>query len=125
MKDFISQATDRTPKITGKANTGEIRIEGRSLPEDARVFYRPFQEWLLEILQSNISEINAEFCLEYFNTATSKILVDFMLTLDNSSAHKNISVIWEYDEDDKEMAEVGHDFKDMLGSIIQLKTKSR
>jgi hypothetical protein len=124
MDDFFIEETAHTPRIEGNAKTGKLRVEGRSLPEDARKFYRPLREWILDLLQSNIQNVRAEFCLEYFNTSTSKVLVDIMLSLDNCPDEVNMAVIWEYEEDDQEMQEVGEDFRAMLGDIVQLQSKS-
>jgi hypothetical protein len=124
MEDFFSEETVRTPRIEGFFQSGKLRIEGRSLPEDAKNFYRPFREWLNTLLQSEVNSVTAEFALEYFNTSTSKILVDIMLTLDSQRDTKQIAVIWEYEEDDHEMAEVGKDFQTMMGEVVQLSSKS-
>lgn len=124
MESYFEEETVRTPRIEGSVDTGLMRIEGRSLPEDARQFYRPFREWLNELLNSNIKSVKAEFSLEYFNTSTSKVLVDLMLFLDSFSDRKKIEIVWEYQKDDPEMAEVGKDFQAMLGNILKLESKT-
>ena len=124
MKEFYVKQTHRTPEIKGSVNKGELSIKGRSLPEDAKDFYLPFKKWLSFFLKSNAEKLLVKLELEYFNTATSKVLVDMMMNLDKLRDSKDIKVMWIYDEDDLEMEEVGGDFKLLLGELVQLQPKS-
>lgn len=123
MSDFYRKETHRTPMIKGSFDTGKVQIIGRSLPEDAKDFYLPFRDWLLELFTSDVPGINVDLELEYFNTATSKIIVDILLKLDKLKASKKIVVTWTYDEDDIEMEETGRDFEALLGEMITLQPK--
>ncbi|MEX1003688.1 MAG: DUF1987 domain-containing protein [Crocinitomicaceae bacterium] len=121
MKDFFVKETHRTPKIEGAVKKGTLSIIGKSLPEDAKDFYLPFKEWLLEFFQSPSPKLTITIELEYFNTATSKLLVDMMINFEKIRDQKEVEVLWVYDEDDLEMEEVGGDFKLLLGDLITLK----
>ncbi|UKN01142.1 DUF1987 domain-containing protein [Paracrocinitomix mangrovi] len=123
MAEFFREATHRTPMISGSLDTGKIEIIGRSLPEDAKDFYLSFRDWLLELFASDVSNIDVYLELEYFNTATSKIIIDMLLNLEKLKDQKQISVIWAFDEDDIEMEETGNDFAALLGDMITLKPK--
>ncbi|MBD3638009.1 MAG: DUF1987 domain-containing protein [Crocinitomicaceae bacterium] len=123
MSEFYRKETHRTPKINGSIKDGKIEIVGRSLPEDAKEFYLPFRDWLLELFVSDTKEITVYLELEYFNTATSKIIIDMLLNLEKLKVNKKVSVTWAYDEDDLEMEETGHDFVSLLGDMVTLKPK--
>lgn len=123
MSEFYRKETHRTPKIIGSIQKGEISIVGRSLPEDAKEFFLPFRDWLLELFVSDTKEINVYLEIEYFNTATSKIIIDMLLSLEKLRVNKSVSVIWAYDEDDLEMEETGHDFVSLLGDMVTLQPK--
>jgi SiaC family regulatory phosphoprotein len=123
MSEYYCKETHRTPRITGSINDGAIQIIGRSLPEDAKDFYLPFRDWLLELFVSDTRTINVYIELEYFNTATSKIIIDMLLNLEKLKINKTVSVTWAYDEDDVEMEETGHDFVALLGDMVTLKSK--
>lgn len=123
MKDFFVKETHRTPLIKGLANDGKIEIVGKSLPEDAKDFYLPFRDWLLDLYNSAVPSIDVQLELEYFNTATSKIIVDMLLSLEKLKDQKEITITWTYDEDDIEMEETGQDFEALLGDLITLKSK--
>lgn len=123
MSDYFIKETHRTPLIKGSIEKGLIEITGKSLPEDARDFYLPFRDWLLDLFVSEVPKITVELELEYFNTATSKIIIDMLLSLEKLKDKKEITITWIYDEDDMEMEETGHDFEALLGDIITLKSK--
>ena len=123
MSEFYRKETHRTPLIKGSIRKGEISIIGRSLPEDAKEFFLPFRDWLLELFVSDTKEINVYLEIEYFNTATSKIIIDMLLSLEKLRVNKSVSVIWAYDEDDLEMEETGHDFVSLLGDMVTLQSK--
>ena len=109
--------------IKGSVKEGLITIIGRSLPEDAKDFYLPFRDWLLELFVSDTKEIKVYLELEYFNTATSKIIIDMLLSLEKLRVNKIVSVVWAYDADDLEMEETGHDFVALLGDMVKLEPK--
>ena len=83
----------------------------------------PFRDWLLELFVSDTKDINVYLELEYFNTATSKIIIDMLLSLEKLRVNKTVSVTWAFDEDDLEMEETGHDFVSLLGDMVTLKSK--
>ena len=123
MSDFYRKETHRTPLIKGSIQDGKIKIIGRSLPEDAKEFFLPFRDWLLELFVSDTKEINVYLQIEYFNTATSKIIIDMLLSLEKLKVNKKVTVTWAYDEDDIEMAETGQDFVSLLGDMVILEPK--
>ena len=121
MSEFYRKETHRTPSIRGSIEDGKIEIVGRSLPEDARDFYLPFRDWLLELFVSDTKSITVYIELEYFNTATSKIIIDMLLNLEKLKVNKTVSITWAYDEDDLEMEDTGRDFVRLLGDMVTLK----
>lgn len=123
MDDFYREETHRTPEIKGAFNEGKVSIIGRSLPEDAKDFFLPFRDWLQELYLSEISTIKFMLELEYFNTATSKIIIDMLINLEKLKDQKEVSVVWAYDADDVEMLETGEDFAALLGDMVILQEK--
>lgn len=123
MKEFKTQATTKTPAINGNIDKGEFSIKGKCIPEDARGFFVPFRDWLMDFTESTKESINVEIDLEYFNTSTSSILLDIFKHLDKTNKSKEVKVTWIYEEDDIEMEEVGEDYKIIVGDIITLQSK--
>ncbi len=110
MKDIYIERTASLPAVSFKT-TGEIKLEGRALPENASVFFEPLKKWATEI---DVEEINIEFNLDYFNTSVSKQLLDLFRNFENNHHIKKINMLWMYEDGDEEMLESGEVFEEML-----------
>lgn len=110
MKDIYIEKTTSMPAVSFK-NTGEIKLEGRALPENASVFFDPLKKWASEI---DVKEINIEFNLDYFNTSVSKQLMDLFRNFENNHNIETINITWMYEDGDEEMLESGEVYEEML-----------
>ena len=112
--DLKIAGSEDTPEINFNSATNEFTISGRSLPEDVTSFYKPVFEWLEKFLETNIKAV-FKFKLEYFNTASSKIILDILMKLEEIAADKNnVNIEWFYDESDDDMLEAGEEYKDLV-----------
>lgn len=113
---------DKTPVIDFDVN-GKLIIGGKSIPENTPEFYQPVFDWLDEYSKSpaKITELNVH--LEYFNTSSSKCLLDLFRKLEvlKESGKSEVSVIWIYEEEDEDMLEAGEDYKSLLSIDFILK----
>ncbi len=112
------KSTEDTPQVTLNTTANKFELSGRSLPEDAAEFYQPILNWLDEYAKSPNSETIFEIKLEYFNTASSKLILDVLTKLediDNSVIH------WYYYEDDEDMEEAGEEFSELIDVEFVLK----
>ncbi|MBN2662574.1 MAG: DUF1987 domain-containing protein [Bacteroidales bacterium] len=111
------QGTDDTPKVILDPTPGNpiFEISGRSLPEDVVAFYEPILEWLDEYTGEPLEKTIFDFKLEYFNTASSKLLLDVLLKLEDmyDDGH-DVLVRWHYPEDDEDMEEAGEEYADIV-----------
>ena len=121
--EFAIEATHKTPEIKGNIEAGKLSIKGKSIPEDARDFYLPFRDWLLDFVKTEAQRIEVDVDLEYFNTSSSSIFLDVFKHLRKTSEDKPVAITWIFEEEDMEMEEVGEDYKLMIGDIITLKSK--
>ena len=110
MQDIYIERTPAMPAISFKTS-GEIKIEGRALPENAYAFFQPLIQWASEI---DVKEINIEFNLDYFNTSVSKQLLDLFKSFENNHRIEKINITWMYEDGDDEMLESGEVYEDML-----------
>ena len=109
------QGTDDTPAVILDAENEIYQIEGRSLPEDVISFYDPLLDWLGDFAKSDKSSMVFGFKLEYFNTASSKLLLDILLKLEDMAENgKEILVKWYFPEDDEDMEEAGEEYADIV-----------
>lgn len=108
MENIIIEASGHLPYIEFNSN-GLLKLEGRAMPEDVNRLFDPLIEYvsLLEVKKA-ILDIN----LDYFNTATSKKLLELMKGLELNNRIEELLVNWHYetgDEDSVEMAEIYED----------------
>jgi hypothetical protein len=117
MNSLIIQKTDSTPEISF-LQKGEIKITGRSLPEDVHKFYDPLIEWVKNLVAENVKVV---LKLEYLNTSSTKKLLNLLVALDGNLNIKNIDVSWYYEFDDIDMEDLGGIYAEELKRIkIQL-----
>ncbi|MFB0924176.1 MAG: DUF1987 domain-containing protein, partial [Vicingaceae bacterium] len=76
------EATDETPKVILNPETHVFEFSGKSLPEDVTEFYNPLMEWLENYQESPGETTKAIFKMDYFNTATSKLILDILMLLE-------------------------------------------
>ncbi|MCX7606567.1 MAG: DUF1987 domain-containing protein [Bacteroidia bacterium] len=121
MRNLVIEPTSKTPKVILNADLGIFEITGRSIPEDAIGFYRKVLDWIEEYSKTPLSDTTFKFQLEYFNTSSSKCLLDIFRKLERM--HKNghkVTIRWHYDADDEDMAETGQDYQALLDVPFEL-----
>lgn len=114
MDNLFIENTKKTPKVSFSYD-GRIRISGRSTPEDASKFYDALYVWISEYCKkpSEITTVDIE--LEYFNSGTSKSLLNILKELVNSITGRNNLVInWYYEEGDDDILERGEYYESIL-----------
>jgi hypothetical protein len=110
MEDLFIQGTDSLPTV--ELNTsGDLKITGRALPEDANKFFAPLLAWISGFTSE---EIHLEINLDYFNTSVSKQLLDFFKIMEGNPGIKAVHVKWMYEEGDEEMLESGELYQELL-----------
>jgi hypothetical protein len=115
METIKIQGSEDTPKIILDAASEILEISGRSLPEDVSSFYEPVLNWLDEYAGHPNKKTVFNFKLTYFNTASSKLLLDILMRLEDM--HENgheVLIRWHYPEDDEDMAEAGEEYADIV-----------
>ncbi len=107
--------TDDTPTVILDAENGIFDISGRSLPEDVTAFYDPILNWLDEYAANPNEKTVFSFKLVYFNTASSKLLLDIFMKLEEMHEEdKDVMVQWYYPDDDEDMQEAGEEYADIV-----------
>lgn len=116
METLNISGTEDTPHVTLNYESGEFIISGRSLPEDVTSFYKPVLDWLNAFSENPKDGSKFIFKLEYFNTASSKILLDIFMKLEEISegSGKTFSIVWNYQESDPDMQEAGEEYAELV-----------
>ncbi len=116
LKKLIIEGSNKTPFVKFDAETGILEMRGRSIPENAIEFYKPLVEWLDKYskIAKDRTEVNIQ--LEYFNTSSSKCILDIFKKLEeiNKKEGKEVIINWYYEEDDEDMLEAGEDYQSIL-----------
>jgi len=110
MDSLFIKATADTPKIAFES-TGELTMEGRSLPENPNIFYDPLLKWAEKCIHPKII-LNLR--LEYFNTASSKLIFSLLKRFIVNSSVKEILVKWHYEVGDLDSLEIGQQYQSIL-----------
>jgi hypothetical protein len=121
MSDLIINDSIKTPSIIlGKS--GVMEIKGKSIPENSLEFYKPVFDWLDNYSQSPSTNTVLKVNLEYFNTSSSKCLLDIFRRLEtiNLSGKSSVKVLWVYDADDEDMMEAGEDYQALVKVPFEL-----
>lgn len=119
MEKLNLEATEDTPKIILDKQNGIFEISGRSLPEDAADFYAPVLEWLEKYTADANPTTEFSFKLEYFNTASSKLILDVLSALEDI---KGTTVHWYFHDEDEDMEEAGQEFSELVEIPFEFKT---
>lgn len=115
MNTIKIMGTDDTPTVILDAENEVFEISGRSLPEDVTAFYEPIIRWLDEYSSSPNAKTIFTFKLVYFNTASSKLLLDILMKLEQMHEDgKDMLIRWYYPEDDEDMQEAGEEYADIV-----------
>lgn len=115
MEFLTIEGTHKTPGITADAKQGVIEIRGRSHPENTAEFYRPLMDWADEYVTSPLEKTTINIELEYFNTSTSKVLLNILRkfeAIENSG--ENVTVNWYYEDEDEDELETGEYYSQIL-----------
>lgn len=114
--------TEDTPTVMIDITQQLFQISGRSLPEDVTAFYKPVIEWLDLFSESPSKNFTLEVKLEYFNTASSKIILDILMKLEeiHLAGSSAIQVNWHYDKRDDDMLEAGEEYQDLVEIPFEL-----
>jgi len=115
MESLSIEGTNKTPSVKLDPETGVIEIKGRSIPENSIEFYRPIVEWLDEYAKNPNKRTTVNVQLEYFNTSSSKCILDIFKKLESlKKARNEVMINWYYEEDDEDMLESGEDYESII-----------
>lgn len=107
----------RTPLIQLEAEKGEFLIEGIILPEDATKFFEPVVNYCIDYLTNPLPQTTLNLKLEYFNTASSRVLYSLMKRFDDLNHITTTTVNWYYEDDDEDLRDSCDEYIILLKNI--------
>lgn len=115
MEPLVINKTDDTPAIHLDKSSKKFEFSGKSLPEDVTTFYAPVFDWINKYSEAAEGESVFTFKMTYFNTASSKIILDILMRLeDMHNEGKPVTVEWHFEEDDEDMEEAGKEYSEIV-----------
>ena len=115
MADLNLEGSPKTPTIEFNSGSGYLLIRGRSIPENSIEFYKPLIESLETYNNSPKPNTKVDIQLEYFNTSSSKCILDVFKKLEKiNSGDSEVIINWHYEEDDEDMLEAGEDYQAII-----------
>ena len=112
------EGTSKTPQVEFNTAPLSMSISGRSIPENSIAFYTPLMEWLDDHLTDGKESVDISIRLEYFNTSSSKCIMDLLKRVEKSAV--NATVSWYYEEEDEDMLEAGEDYDAIIDLPFRL-----
>ena len=115
METLKIQGTEDSPQVMLDSGENIFELSGRSLPEDVNTFYEPVLSWIEEYAKSPQENTIFNFKLTYFNTASSKVILDILSQFEEmiEDGHK-VLVRWHFPNEDEDMQEAGEEYAEMV-----------
>ena len=115
MDPLIISATNESPGVNFDKEIGKFLLFGKSFPEEARNFFDPVFLWIEEYLKQPNEETIFEVRLDYFNSATSTMLLEILYLLEKIvEKGKKVTIKWNYLEIDDDMFDAGKEYAEMV-----------
>ena len=108
-------ASEFTPEVYFNTNSNTLEIKGCSIPENAIDFYKTIIKWLDNFLKTNPFRIQVNIRLDYFNTSSSKCILDLFIRLQTyKKANIDMQINWFFQAEDDDLEEAGINYSDIL-----------
>ena len=115
MDTLLIEQTEDSPRVVLDPVDKLFEISGKSLPEDVLEFYQPVLDWLNAYRKEPVAETKFNVRLIYFNTASSKMLLDvmeaFAIAAENGS---KVEIEWHFLNVDEDMQEAGEGYAEIV-----------
>lgn len=117
---FYSKKAERTPEIDFNRFSGELLLEGRSIPSNAGLVYGDALEWINEYAKNPNITTNLRLNLDYFNTASTFWIAKIIRTLSSMKFPDRTLFIHMYVDVD-EMENLGDkEIKGLIDPVVNL-----
>ncbi len=112
---YIVKQSSKTPLISFDPR-GNFELKGKSIPENTVLFYKPLFEWIDNYIKNPAPKTILNIQLDYFNTSSSKSIVDLFKKMEQISKNGNseTAINWLYNIEDDDMLEAGEDYKSII-----------
>ena len=115
MLPLILDKTQDTPEIILDKAGSKFDFSGNSIPENTKKFFQPVFDWIEEYNKNPNDETVVNFKMIYFNTSSTKSILDIMIQFKELAKNGEMLIInWYFSEQDEDMLEAGEGFSKMV-----------
>ncbi|SRR6056297_29199 len=112
MQDLYLEKTFNSPEVEFIAETGELSMEGRSIPEDPGEFFDRLINWVNEYFLNPTDRTVMNIKLEYINSGSSKYMLELLRIMKvNYEKGRDVLIKWYYEEGDESIEELGQHYQ--------------
>lgn len=121
MENLNLEGSAKTPTVNFDSVKGTLELKGRSIPENSIEFYKPLNDWIDSYSLNPKAQTTVDVKLEYFNTSSSKCILDLFKQLEKlNEKNTQVRVNWYFEEDDEDMAEAGEDYQAIINLPFEM-----
>lgn len=115
MEDIFLKKTFNSPEVEFISSSGELNMEGRSIPEDPGEFFDRLIHWLNDYFLDPAAETIMNIKLEYINSGSSKYMLELLRILkENHAKGRKVLVKWFFEEGDESIQELGQHYEQTM-----------
>lgn len=112
---LILEATPKTPRVEFDSTSGKLELRGRSIPENSIEFYKTLNDWIDQYGAAPLNDTVLDIKLEYFNTSSSKCILDLLKKMERLNGEStSVHINWYFEEDDEAMEDAGEDYQAII-----------
>ena len=112
----LNGKTARMPGVSLDAESNAILVEGEAYPEDVAVAFEPIIASIsASLASSGHTVMTVKFRLQYFNSGSSRKILEIIKMIDASDTAHNIE--WLADPEDDEMIDHGNRFSRAVKNV--------
>ena len=121
MENLEISGNSKMPTVKLDAQTGVLVLKGKSILENAFEFYTPIVNWLVEYAKNPQAKTVLNVQLEYFNTSSSKWILNMLKKLEAIfKTNADVEIYWYYDAEDSDMFEAGENYQSIVNLPFQM-----
>ena len=112
----LNEKTNRMPGVSLDAKNHAMLLEGEAYPEDVAAAFEPLMTSISTTLAaSGETPMTVKFQLQYFNSGSSRKILEIIKMIDASDTAHNIE--WLADPEDDEMIDHGNRFSRAVSKV--------
>lgn len=121
MKPLIIKSDPNTLEINFNAQTGTLELAGKSMPENAKLFFGELTTWIENYVQTNPSKTTVNVKITYLNSGSHGYIADLFKRFQPLyKSGKEINIKWYYESDDRELQEIGKECSEIAQIPFEL-----